>query len=176
MITTEYSAWEWYSPIITFVIILVLPSLLTFTTLMIHRVRAARAAQRERAPEDVVKCLPWRVWTGTGWEKHSGIFPGLGNIDDDGVTPDCKLPSTSDQADLQPPAAPTDPSTSQVPPSPTHPVPDQPWFEAQRDCAICLSSFVKGDYVRVLPCQHLFHLDEVDSWLIHRKKLVSFFP
>jgi E3 ubiquitin-protein ligase RNF13/E3 ubiquitin-protein ligase RNF167 len=26
--------------------------------------------------------------------------------------------------------------------------------------------------VRELPCQHIFHLDEVDEWLIQRKKLV----
>ncbi len=154
-ISTEFSPWEWYSPIVTFIIILVLPSLLTFTTLLIHRVRASRAAQRDRAPEDVVKCLPWRVWTGTGWEKHAGVFPGLGNVDDD----DGK-PAPNQQTN--------DPSTSHHL-SPPH----QPWLEAQHECAICLSSFVKGDHVRVLPCDHIFHLDEVDTWLIQRKKLVS---
>lgn len=51
-----------------------------------------------------------------------------------------------------------------------------PWFEAQLECAICLSEFAKGDRVRVLPCQHIFHLSEVDEWLIHRKKLVGFLP
>ena len=48
---------------------------------------------------------------------------------------------------------------------------DQPWFESQLECAICLSEFVKGDKVRVLPCHHIFHLHEVDEWLIQRKKL-----
>jgi E3 ubiquitin-protein ligase RNF13/E3 ubiquitin-protein ligase RNF167 len=38
-----------------------------------------------------------------------------------------------------------------------------------------LSEFVKGDRVRVLPCQHIFHVEEIDEWLIHRKKLVSCF-
>lgn len=41
------------------------------------------------------------------------------------------------------------------------------------ECAICLEMFVKGDRVRVLPCYHLFHIDEIDEWLIHKKKLVS---
>ena len=49
-----------------------------------------------------------------------------------------------------------------------------PWFDEQTECAICLNDFTKGDRVRVLPCKHIFHLDEVDEWLIHRKKLVSY--
>jgi hypothetical protein len=158
-IATEYSPWEWYSPIITFVIILVLPSLLTFTTLLIHRVRAARAARRDRAPEDVVKCLPWKVWTGTGWEKHQGSFPGSGQVDVEASKP----VAMEDAPDAEMNTA-NDPSSSQH---------QEPWPESQHECAICLSSFIKGDHVRVLPCQHIFHLDEVDVWLIHRKKLVS---
>jgi hypothetical protein len=153
-------------PIITFLIILVLPSALTFITLLIHRVRAARAAQRDRAPEDIVKNLPWCIWTGTGWEKHEGPVPetepdqeertAVVNVDPEQLQPRDSFPSTSQ-------------SNSEE---------DQPWFEAQHECAICLSHFVKGDRVRVLPCQHIFHLDEVDQWLIHRKKLVCviFFP
>jgi hypothetical protein len=167
-IATEYSPWEWYSPIITFVIILVLPSLLTFTTLLIHRVRAARAARRDRAPEDVVKCLPWKVWTGTGWEKHQGSFPGSGQVDVE-ATGDGKPTATEDVPDTEPNTA-NDPSSSQRLTSTPN---QEPWHESQHECAICLSSFVKGDHVRVLPCQHIFHLDEVDVWLIHRKKLVS---
>ena len=40
------------------------------------------------------------------------------------------------------------------------------------ECAICLEMFVKGDRVRELPCYHLFHMDEIDEWLITKKKLV----
>ncbi|TFK52505.1 hypothetical protein OE88DRAFT_1657803 [Heliocybe sulcata] len=154
LITTEYSAWEWYSPVLTFIIILLLPSALTFITLLIHRIRAARAAQRDRAPEDIVKSLPWRVYTGTGWEKHEGHIPGE----------TCSEPPSMD-IDLEEGPAPQ--SSAPVPPAA-----DQPWFETQTECAICLSDFVKGDKVRVLPCHHIFHMDEVDEWLIHRKKLV----
>ncbi|PCH33929.1 hypothetical protein WOLCODRAFT_62954 [Wolfiporia cocos MD-104 SS10] len=145
LLSTEYSAWEWYSPIITFIVILLLPSLLTFITLVIHRVRAARAAQRDRAPEDVVHGLPWRVWTGTGWEKHEAPYvPG--------------------ERDVEAGLAAGTPSTS-------HDVELPAWVEQQVECAICLEEFAKNDRVRVLPCYHMFHMDEVDEWLIHKKKL-----
>ncbi|KAI1793359.1 hypothetical protein LXA43DRAFT_886061 [Ganoderma leucocontextum] len=149
-ISTEYSAWEWYSPIITFIIILLLPSLLTFLTLLVHRVRAARSAQRDRAPEDTVHNFPSRVWTGTGWEKHEPLFTPADALNDSGQ-PDLERgpDASSSSHDQQLPA----------------------WVEAQVECAICLEMFVKGDCVRVLPCYHLFHIDEIDEWLIHKKKL-----
>lgn len=148
------------SPVLTFAIILLLPSSLTLLTLLIHRIRAARAARRDRAPEDIVKSLPSRVWTGAGLEKSD-------NADS---SPEDSLPLPPD-VDLEQgidsePTNPDDPSTS------SH-VPGHPWYELQVECAICLSDFVKGDTVRVLPCHHIFHLDEIDGWLIHRKKLVS---
>ncbi|TFK89716.1 hypothetical protein K466DRAFT_486208 [Polyporus arcularius HHB13444] len=151
LINTEYSAWEWYSPIITFIIILLLPSLLTFLTLLVHRIRAARAAQRDRAPESVVHNFPWRVWTGNGWEKHEPPFtpsnpPARGEVD-------------LEQGQETPLA-----STSHDQPLPA-------WVEEQMECAICLEMFVKGDRVRELPCYHLFHVDEIDEWLINKKKL-----
>lgn len=158
------------SPIITFIVILLLPSALTFITLLIHRLRAARAAQRDRAPEDVVRNLPWRIWTGNGWEKHdssedpNALPSSPSELETGGVVPVKSLQEDE-----------SDPSTSQPP----HLAVEQPWFETQLECAICLSEFAKGDKVRVLPCHHIFHLDEVDEWLIHRKKLVrrvKFYP
>jgi hypothetical protein len=144
---------------------------LTFITLLIHRIRAARAAQRDRAPEDIVRNLPWLVWTGTGWEKHEGtelipeIAPPSSEADlEEGVVRHESSPRQRSDG------APNNPSTSCPYSDPNL----RPWFEAQVECAICLSDFVKGDKVRVLPCQHIFHLSEVDEWLIHRKKLVSF--
>ncbi|KAF8158197.1 hypothetical protein B0H34DRAFT_707817 [Crassisporium funariophilum] len=170
LITAEYSAWEWYSPIITFIVILLLPSALTFVTLLIHRVRAARAAQRDRAPEDIVRNLPWRVWTGTGWEKHEGgedsnsvpdVLPIEADIEE-GTSP-------KDVSGVDEDSTPADKTASTSIPVPTPTI--QPWFESQLECAICLSEFAKGDKVRVLPCHHIFHLHEVDEWLIQRKKL-----
>ena len=49
------------------------------------------------------------------------------------------------------------------------------WFATQTECAICLADFEKGDRLRILPCGHIFHVEEVDAWLIRRRKLVEFF-
>lgn len=163
LITAEYSAWEWYSPIITFIIILLLPSALTFLTLLIHRIRAARAAQRDRAPEGIVHNLPWCIWTGSGWEKHEG--PANAN-----PPPESPVEETGPQSGetaLRPEGGDGNPSSSHNQFS----SPVFPWYESQVECAICLCEFVKGDRVRVLPCHHIFHMDEIDSWLIQRKKL-----
>jgi RING-like zinc finger len=183
LISSEFSAWQWYSyvirslhlpgcslivttclhrPILTFLTILFIPSSLTFLTLVIHRIRAAHAAQRERAPENVVKNLPWRVWTGSGWEKHEGVTPDKGA--DQGVIP--VIPVDNDVELGQTPVP--NPTTS----AQTSEDEDPAWFNTQVQCAICLDEFVKGDRVRVLPCKHIFHLDEVDEWLIQLKKLV----
>ena len=154
-----------------------LPSALTFITLLIHRIRASRAAQRDRAPEDVVRSLPWRVWTGTGWEKHEGgedvnsvpdVVSPEGDIEEGlGRKDSAPIPVPETDAGAPPPEE--DASTS-IPV--TLPSENQPWFESQQECAICLCEFAKGDKVRVLPCHHIFHLHEVDEWLIQRKKLV----
>ncbi|KAG6866186.1 hypothetical protein C0991_007736 [Blastosporella zonata] len=176
LITAEYSAWEWYSPIITFVVILLLPSALTFITLLVHRIRAARAAQRDRAPEDVVRNLPWHIWTGGGWEKNEGDQPVVrsrqptdaqleaGDVtlnDATTVTPKDTITSIPESNNAD------NPSTSHPPKKSKN----RPWFETQVECAICLCEFEKGDKIRVLPCHHIFHLDEIDEWLIQRKKL-----
>ena len=145
----------------TFIVLLLLPSSLTLLTLLIHRIRAVRAERRERAPEDVVNNLPWRVWSGTGWEKAPDATKTASDLENG--DPDAEM----ERYDAQ-----------ECPPSTSHPRADDdsvtpPWFDSQTECAICLNDFVKGDRVRVLPCKHIFHMEEVDEWLIHRKKLVS---
>ncbi|EIN12856.1 hypothetical protein PUNSTDRAFT_61229 [Punctularia strigosozonata HHB-11173 SS5] len=165
-ISAESLESAWYSPALTFVTILMLPSLMTVITLIIHRIRAARQAQLDRAPEDIVRNLPWQVWTGSGWEKHAGPVPKL---DESGVA---DVTDANDELERAVEAY------NEQPASASHGagmLPQEqaqlPWFEQQHECAICLCEFVKGDRVRVLPCHHIFHLDEVDDWLINRKKL-----
>ena len=162
------------SPIITFVIILLLPSVLTFVTLLIHRIRAARAARRDRAPEDIVHNLPWHIWTGNGWEKND-------NAEHNHPVSASSVETDLEQGDLaKAPVVNNDdgPKLSTIEDASTSLhnklLKNQPWFESQLECAICLSEFVKGDKIRVLPCHHIFHLHEVDEWLIQRKKLVRF--
>ena len=50
-ISAEYASWEWYSPVLTFLALLLLPSALTLATLLVHRVRrSAQAAAKEQIP------------------------------------------------------------------------------------------------------------------------------
>lgn len=37
---------------------------------------------------------------------------------------------------------------------------------SQRECSICLADFAVGEEVKLLPCGHLFHREEIDNWLI----------
>ena len=42
---------------------------------------------------------------------------------------------------------------------------------AQEACAICVDDFQEGDNMRVLPCNHHFHLKCIDEWLINHSDL-----
>ena len=144
--------------------ILLLPSFLALITLLVHRVRASRAAQRDRAPEDIVKNLPWRVWNGTRWEKADGTpcvnTPKLGNVIDPASNNNLTInPNSEGDDELDR----VEQGSSRI---------HLPWYATQAECAICLEEFAVGDKVRVLPCEHVFHMNEIDDWLINRKKLV----
>jgi hypothetical protein len=136
-------------------------SIMTLVTLFVHRIRAARHAARQRAPSDVVRALPVRVWTGAGWVCEKDWIAS---------NPHESTPSSSPTPE-EPSSEP--PSEVAVPQQETEGVPN--WFASQGECAICLSSFARGDRVRVLPCSHVFHVDEVDGWLLNRRKVVSLF-
>ncbi|KAE8212235.1 hypothetical protein CF327_g4110 [Tilletia walkeri] len=65
--------WEW--PLIDFAIfLLLLPSIMTLGTVLIHRIRLARQRAKDRAPEVFVSNLPCYIWRGGGvpWEKVEG--------------------------------------------------------------------------------------------------------
>ena len=43
---------------------------------------------------------------------------------------------------------------------------ETPKSEEEKDiCVICLEHFVEGDRLRVLPCDHSFHVSCIDHWL-----------
>ena len=69
--------WEW--PLIDLAfILLLLPSFMTLTTIIVHRIRLSRQRRRERAPELVVLGLPCLIWRPDGqpWEKVEGSEAG----------------------------------------------------------------------------------------------------
>lgn len=37
-------------------------------------------------------------------------------------------------------------------------------------CAVCISPFKGGEELRVLPCNHFFHVDCIDLWLARSKQ------
>jgi hypothetical protein len=70
--------WEW--PLIDLAfILLLLPSFMTLTTIIVHRIRLTRQRRRERAPELVVLGLPCLIWRPDGqpWEKIEGSEDGI---------------------------------------------------------------------------------------------------
>ena len=42
--------------------------------------------------------------------------------------------------------------------------------EDERECAVCLSQFEKGDLVRMLHCRHEFHAVCIDKWLLEKDR------
>ncbi|KAF8310857.1 hypothetical protein DL93DRAFT_1564787 [Clavulina sp. PMI_390] len=193
--------WQW--PLITLTILLLLPSIMTLATLVVHRVRQQHAERRERAPEAIVSSLPTGVWTGEGLQfdtvdKEAGIVAhsesrtqasgaasdgvleaaaAAAKAENDATSPlegdalqEGRIPSNvHDQ---------TSAASTSTPPQQRRPIAangrkylKKAWFATQTECAICLGDFEKGDKLRILPCGHIFHLDEVDAWLIQRKKL-----
>lgn len=156
---------------------------MTLVTLFVHRIRAARHAARQRAPGDVVRALPVRVWTGAGWVREKDWIASHPNEPSPSRESDTIEPASGQV--VEPAAQPTENSATDPEQGAAHPEEDaevEPdsegvpqWFASQGECAICLSSFARGDRVRVLPCSHVFHVDEVDGWLLNRRKVVSLF-
>eukprot|EP01095_Lingulamoeba_sp_RSL-Kostka_P000838 TRINITY_DN110_c4_g1_i1.p1 TRINITY_DN110_c4_g1~~TRINITY_DN110_c4_g1_i1.p1 ORF type:complete len:190 (+),score=43.55 TRINITY_DN110_c4_g1_i1:47-616(+) len=44
--------------------------------------------------------------------------------------------------------------------------------ETNKACSICLEEFNKGEMIRTLPCNHIFHSTEIEAWL----KIQNFCP
>lgn len=168
-------------------LLLLLPSLMTLSTVIVHRVRMIQKRRKERAPELVVSSLPSGVWT-KGGLKLDG-HKAIATVKSATVTSPPKEAGTSELAgsdvDLErgenaanderdsheeAPLLPTSsesaagPSTLEEEHSQSH------LYYSAEECPICLGTFSEGERVRLLPCQHLFHQDCVDEWLIKIKK------
>ncbi|KAJ1034452.1 hypothetical protein NDA18_001313 [Ustilago nuda] len=190
--------WEW--PLIDFgILLLLLPSFMTVITIIVHRIRMVRQRRKERAPELVVLGLPCLIWRGNGqpWEKVEGpdVDPGPGNGSSSSDNASQPQPYVSDDleagragetipllAEDENGAGPSQRSHTSVkipdeaapatkPVNPASFLPPGRTYFSTDECAICLCDFVDGDRVRILPCGHIFHRQEVDDWLVRVKKL-----
>lgn len=160
-------------------LLLLLPSFMTFSTVIIHRVRMIQRRRRERAPEDIVSALPTAIWRKSGLEwqnvekaKKADATAAAASAaptparDDDlqaaaataggpGVTAPSSAANESAATSAPQPA-----SSSQL---------ERVYYSAE-ECPICLCNFEDGERVRLLPCKHLFHAQCIDPWLIQVKR------
>ncbi|BGP37076.1 hypothetical protein JCM10449v2_000980 [Rhodotorula kratochvilovae] len=178
--------------------LLFLPSLLTLVTVFIQRVRVARAHKAERAPKDAVARLPVFRW-GEAEKPASpdGAATTTRNLEQDeerevGIahvpaadepteetallhpSTDAHAPSLVQRAAARLPASLTRRLPTRLRPSPP-PAPHRAAPRATRrypsltECPFCLSDFEAGDLVMELPCSHVFHADEIETWLQQQK-------
>ncbi|KAK4705231.1 hypothetical protein P7C70_g983, partial [Phenoliferia sp. Uapishka_3] len=193
----ELFAW----PLLDFLLLLLfLPSLLTLLTVFTHRVRLMRQRKADRAPRDVVAGLPVFVWGEREGEKRTRTSPspsadmmgGEGNLgegtsaDDEEATVGLPLRQAPTETTSLLRADATAPprrfsffsrlfSPAAAPPSlPTPPTllpKRKKYVSLNTECAICLGDFVDGERVMELPCGHLYHQEEIESWLLGTKRL-----
>lgn len=159
-----------------------------------------RQRKADRAPRDVVAGLPVFVWGEREGEKRAGTSSaestnlGGGGVLGEGTSAHDEEASvglrlldspTEATALLRPGATSTRRASffarlfpNQTPTPPPSPPPAAPthrkkYVSLNIECAICLADFVDGERVMELPCGHLYHQDEIESWLLGTKRLVS---
>lgn len=171
VIMSRDDALEW--PFLNLALLLfLLPSLMTFSTVVVHRLRLIQRRRKERAPEVVVLNLPCAVWRKSGLKfesngeaKQCDVSPSVASS---GRTCGPSNVEFRDNVELADGQATSDGSVAPVGLEPA--APQQRLFYSAGECPICLSNFEEGEMVRLLPCQHLFHKSCVDEWLIKIKK------
>lgn len=157
-------------------LLLFLPSILTFCTLATHRYRQSRARREERAPREVVNKVPWVRWGEEGVEKHERANDADQSSREEGsedleAARFASRPWISSIRSYMPYRKSSNASSSfSTPPMPFSEIAQYKYFSTQKECAICLSDFAQGEAVRCLPCQHLLHASCVDPWLLQTKR------
>lgn len=160
-------------PLLDFLLLLLfLPSMLTGLTIVTTRIRQFRERKLARAPIDAVAQLP--VYIYGDLEKLVEDEENSVGLTSNESTPLLKSTSkgrsrTQMLIRFLPPLL--RPIQSSIQLAPRRKL--SPQFESCTECAICLSDFEKGDKVLILPCNHIFHQEEIVAWLIESKRLVS---
>lgn len=165
-------------------LLLFLPSFLTFFTLATHRWRHSRARRRERASPELVNSVPWVRWGEDGTEKSDPAATAKDTTSTDTTSPKASPDLEAAHAanlpfswfswlrrSTQTPNQTLESSLSLKHPAiPFSAISASKFFSSYKECAICLSEFSKGEAVRCLPCQHLLHAACVDPWLLQTKR------
>lgn len=177
-----------------------LPTIFTTVVLIVTRLRQIRHRAQQRAPQTLVDSLPTFQWRDgldlnlnalATQEKDSGSSGSTqaGDAASKSTGMDHRLAAFLSRA-LRRPAPPGDGVSARHTVIPVRKASHvaKKIFQ-QKDCAICLSEFVSGDTVRLLPCGHIYHKvrqlldtffsaththalvqDEIDSWLLDQKR------
>lgn len=180
-----------------------LPTIFTTVVLVVTRLRQIQHRAQQRAPQTLVDSLPtfqWREGLDLNLEalaiEEKGSDPAASAGPDGGRAKsagmDHRLADFLSRA-LRRPAPPGNGVSARhvvIPVRKARQIAKK--IFQQKECVICISDFVHGDTVRLLPCGHLFHKvsslycihvfiflrlcayapfqDEIDSWLVEQKR------
>ena len=168
-------------------LIFLLPSIFALSAILLQNAREAVKRFRQRASVYTIKSLPCYRWHSNGtwdrllpsevpdqepksyalWSMHLMDTAVLcikrmflrGSTEQESLIPDTEGTIYETASHRQSGGAMSITNTS------------NPRWYVQDDCPICLSNFEDGDRVRVLPCGHIFHQDEIDDWLTGTRRL-----
>ena len=160
-----------------------LPTLFTTAVIIVSKVRQIRHRQKQRAPQSLVDSLPSFKWrddldidlealdVGEKDAEMAASEDALAQVTDKSVQ---RRPySSSKIAKIISKAL----CSSHFPIDEQQPLVAGPKVShlarkifSQRECAICLADFMTDEDVRLLPCGHLFHVREIDSWLTQQRR------